>query len=756
MSAVTGSLGLLALTAGTARADTTSGLPELTSFHQMAVDAAAGYVFLSEGQGSASSSGIVVTDLSGNYVTTLDSGDASGGLALSSDGRTLYAALGSSGAVAAIDVSSGITAPAQTQYPLPSGDVPYGVALENGYLWVSYNAAAAGTSAIGDLDVSDASPSFETQPAMGGWYSAPDIAADPASGGTTLVAMQPGISPSAVAVYDVSEDPATLTGSTSGLSSCDTEEGLTVLPGGSQFLVACPGLGGRYFNTGNLSLAGSYEGGEAAVSADASTGLVAVGNTVQSEPDVYVYQPGSGTAANEFAFSGGATLAPGGLALAAGGTALYALTQMAGSADYSLQVFDSPALNTSTLKLTGPAKAVVGSAVTLSGTLSLRNGAAVPSGTTVTVTRTISGKTTALPPATVSDGSFSFTDTLPDAAGSYTYSVSYTGDSGTASSTASATVTAALNTASLALTAPGTVTYGDNVPLTGKLSFGNGVAVPSGAAITITRTASGKSAETLHATTGSGESFSLTDKAPAEAKYTYTAVYAGNVTTAAAKATATVTVARTTPSLSVTTSAADYVYGTKITVNATLGSTFADRTVSIYATPTGASKKLVKTAAVNAKGVLSVTYTLTRNTVFTASFGGDVHNAPKTVTKTVGAEVKIATSYSGYYTTKTIDGTTYRVYHSTGHLVASVTVTPNKHGQCIDLAVQQYESSAGWFTNATFGCYDLNSSSKLSTYLTLTKAAGAQYRLRADYVRSSKDTTNVNTDSGWFYFEVTK
>jgi hypothetical protein len=36
----------------------------------------------------------------------------------------------------------------------------------------------------------------------------------------------------------------------------------------------------------------------------------------------------------------------------------------------------------------------------------------------------------------------------------------------------------------------------------------------------------------------------------------------------------------------------------------------------------------------------------------------------------------------------------------------------------------------------------------------LLKAADAQYRLRADYVRSAKDTTNIDTDGSWFYFEV--
>jgi hypothetical protein len=29
-----------------------------------------------------------------------------------------------------------------------------------------------------------------------------------------------------------------------------------------------------------------------------------------------------------------------------------------------------------------------------------------------------------------------------------------------------------------------------------------------------------------------------------------------------------------------------------------------------------------------------------------------------------------------------------------------------------------------------------------------------QFRIRADYVRSSGDTSNLSTDSGWLYFMV--
>ena len=114
-------------------------------------------------------------------------------------------------------------------------------------------------------------------------------------------------------------------------------------------------------------------------------------------------------------------------------------------------------------------------------------------------------------------------------------------------------------------------------------------------------------------------------------------------------------------------------------------------------------------------------------------------------------------SNSGYFSTKKAAGVTYHVYHHTGDLGANVTVTPDKSGQCVNLEVQQWDPKGkAWFANATIGCIALNKSSKLSTYLTLLQATGAQYRVRADYARSGGDATNVNTDGSWFYFEVVK
>jgi len=425
----------------------------------------------------------------------------------------------------------------------------------------------------------------------------------------------------------------------------------------------------------------------------------------------------------------------------------------AASASTALAV--TATLNTSTLTLSGPATAVDGKALTLNGSLTLGNGT-LPANTSVTITRTAPDKKqTQLPSVLVAaDGSFHLTDT-PTESGSYTYVASYAGTTSIASATSPAVaVAAALNTATLKLSGPSLVTFGANVVIAGKLTFGIG-GPAAGTMVTVVRAPSGSTVtKTFPLKVNAGGGFTLTDPKPAKGRYTYTFTYAGDAFTAKAKAALTVTVARTTPTLQLITSSPNYVFGTRIRVTAALGPTFADRTVSIYAKPAGQPATLLETGKVNASGDLSVSYMLARSTVFSAVFAGDVHNAPVTVTRGVGAFVKVVMTNSGYFKTVTIRGIGFRVYHHTGHLNTAITVTPNKHGQCVDLEVQQWDSQIGWFPNATIGCYTLSSVSKISTYLTLLDAGGAQYRMRADYVRSSTDTTNINTDGSWFYFEV--
>lgn len=457
------------LPASGALADTTASLP-ITSFAGIVADPAHSHLFISQGNAS----GILVTNLAGQQATTIAGQDSVRGMALSPDGKTLYAADASSHAVTAIDTA---TLQQTASYPLGNGDTPAWVAVQSGKVWVSYDTGSAGSAAVGDIDLPAATPAFQAQSAMGGWYSAPKLAADPHDTGV-LVAGESY----AVASYNVSADPATVTAQSNFFQACGEMADLAVVPGGSQFITACssPQYAHVIYSTADLSQQGSYAStfSPIAVAIDASGDVAAGSEGTPYATDLYIYHAGGSTPVNTYNLPGSndlITLLAGGLAWSADGSKLFAVLQTATTSayqsnTYSLRVIDYPMFASSSLSLTGPASADPGKAVTLTGSLTLGTGTAPPAGTAVTVTRSVPGgadQTFSL--STAADGSFSLTDT-PPGMGQYTYTASYAGDGTYAPATASQPVQVGPPAGSLALS-PGSesLLYKPTIHLTATL-----------------------------------------------------------------------------------------------------------------------------------------------------------------------------------------------------------------------------------------------------------------------------------------------
>lgn len=438
-------LGALVLPMGTAQADSSAQLP-ISSFYQMAVDSAHGHLFIS--QGSATQDTILVTNLSGQEVATITGQDGVMGIALSPDGSTLYAALSSSDAVTAISTA---TLQQTATYPLGSGDSPRDVAVQSGEIWVSYNTGVSGAAAIGDIDLTDSSPAFQTQAAMGGWASAPALAADPGNSGT-LVAVDTGTETGSLASYNTAVNPATVLDQSGLPSNCENAGDLAVVPGGSDFILACGSQGADgIYSTADLSEQGSYPASlyPDSVAID-SSGDVAVGGSAPNNggpyaPDLYIYHQGGSTPLNELGVNipyNGELLGRG-LAWSPDGSELFAVVTATyvGPTTYTLETVSQPTLTRSALTLSGPSSAFVTRAVKLTGNLSLAAGS-VPAGTTITVTRTQAGSsaTKTFTVSTTTDGNYNLTDT-PPAPGSYTYSAAYAGTTAIAPATAKQAVT---------------------------------------------------------------------------------------------------------------------------------------------------------------------------------------------------------------------------------------------------------------------------------------------------------------------------
>jgi sugar lactone lactonase YvrE len=473
LASLTGLIGMSALTAGTANAAPTTAVPKLTGLHQ--VIASSGYVFYSEGVDSinllglppSTGSGLIVTDTAGHYVTTVDSGDGVEGIALSPDGTTLYAALAVKSAVAAIDIATITSAtPTQVLYPLSSGFVPYGVVAQSGQVWVSYNpgTGGAGSSTIGSIDPA-AAPATAFQPLAGSaaFYSAPELAADPANNGI-IVGAQQDISDAQGTVVNTATTPATTVanGSIGGFSQCGFIGQIAVRAGGAAY-VTC---GAQVFSTassdGTLSTTaeGHYALGGNILATDAA-GAVATG--YGSTVGVYL---ASGKLANKFSFTNQSVY---GLAFAPDGSSLYVVTQ-GGTGVFSLNVIEQPSLPQSVLSLSIPATSPITQSVTLSGKLAFPGGKVPLTGTAVTIKRTGTSAAT-FTAKTTSTGTFAVADhSAGRVFGSYTYTASYAGTSAISASIATRSLKIVKFSPGLTVKFSATrISYGTTVTVTAHL-----------------------------------------------------------------------------------------------------------------------------------------------------------------------------------------------------------------------------------------------------------------------------------------------
>ncbi len=466
VAALTGST---VLGATPALADSSKTLA-IKSVGDLVVDAARQRVIVSDPE----SGKIVATRYDGTVVATATGLPRIAGLALSSDGDKLYGALESGGKIVALAAAT-LTEP--VHYQLGAGVYP--LALENagGKLWFTYDdfgsfPSAGGGGNIGSLDLSGTDPVVtleqDTTGAYGLWSGAPQLTSAPGDSGL-IAAFDPGTSSGRVAVYNVSGGTFTRTG-TRGVTDGYTRS-VAFSPDGSQ-VVAADASSVTVVGSTDLEPIGSYpvDGWVRAVSV-ASDGTVAAGGD-----RVQTFAPGGTAPIRSYALphtdpvsSGNDQVADRALAWEPGGNRLFAITDNY-SAIHHLRVYTEPKKSQPVLKLSGPASATRGKAVTVTG--SLTASLPLPAGTPVSITRTDieypNGKS--LGTKTIAaNGSFSFTDTT-SAGGTVTYKAAYAGDATRSAITASKSVAVSRTATSLSLTNNGkTYAYGKTVTFTARL-----------------------------------------------------------------------------------------------------------------------------------------------------------------------------------------------------------------------------------------------------------------------------------------------
>lgn len=296
----------------------------------------------------------------------------------------------------------------------------------------------------------------------------------------------------------------------------------------------------------------------------------------------------------------------------------------------------------------------------------------------------------------------------------------------------------------LTLAKPSTAAINHAFALSGRLT--STLAVPGGQTVTLRRSSSYGTVALPSATTAADGTFSVPDQVAQRGTYTYTASWPGDATHAPASVSVAVPVSGLATALTITTSAGPWSYGAKPLVVAHLGTTTL-RTVTLYATPYGGSRTLLKTGAVDSHGNLSAAYTITRRTAFTAVFAGDDTYQPATSTKALLSRVRMVWSLSGSYGTSS----GYHLVHAGIAPRLTVSVSPNNHKACEAFLLQQYVSGA-WHTVDTSSCVALDTYSRAWVVIGGSHPAGSRYRLRPSFVGS---TQNAATPGGFVYVRFT-
>jgi hypothetical protein len=433
IAAVAGVATSAGLSAATAQAATTAVPLPIAHYSHILVDAAHRHLFITSGYGYSS---ILVTDYAGQTVATIPNEPGATGLALSSDGSTVYAALANGDAVSAISTS---TLAETAHYSTGTGTAPTYVAYTSGRIWFGYGAATQG--GLGSINPSTSPATVTLKAAPGYWYAAPMVTATP---GGELVVGETSTSPLHLASYDVSSGTATVLAPEQYFSSASNLDSMQITPDGKDMVIAS---GAPYYHqvyrVSDLSADGTYPTttypNSVSISGD---GSVAAG-TFSGSNEIFMFAPGGSTPLNTYNF-GYNWLATDGAALTPDGSELFAVTTAGGYGGApTLNIIPNPEQTPSTLSLTGPASAKRKHPISLSGTL----GGTSPytGGQTLHVIRT--DKTdpdgVTLPDVTTAaNGSFTITDTpRKGTIGTVTYRVSYPGDVHLTASTASVSVT---------------------------------------------------------------------------------------------------------------------------------------------------------------------------------------------------------------------------------------------------------------------------------------------------------------------------
>ncbi|GAA2793515.1 hypothetical protein GCM10019017_43760 [Streptomyces showdoensis] len=284
------------------------------------------------------------------------------------------------------------------------------------------------------------------------------------------------------------------------------------------------------------------------------------------------------------------------------------------------------------------------------------------------------------------------------------------------------------------------------------------LALPAGTPLAVTRfdveNPAGKSLGTKPL--GANGAFSFTDTPAVAGNVTYKVAYAGDAQHSAASGTALVKVSHNKTSITLDKNKSIHNYATTVTYTATLGPTYKNRVVEIWADPWGYEpKRLLKRGTVNAQGKLSASMWMSRDTTVTAVFAGDARNGWAQAVSGVYTRAGVSTTLSRHYKWTKIGNVNYQTYRTSNYVLITTwhNAYPNRltrndaqmwiQGAWRDLGPE-------WFALDRYG----------KAYVRFQGdpvLAGYKFRVRSSYIDgASGDNVNSTVYGPWKYFNFTR
>lgn len=349
---------------------------------------------------------------------------------------------------------------------------------------------------------------------------------------------------------------------------------------------------------------------------------------------------------------------------------------------------------------------------------------------------------------------YTLDDTVP-LTGALSYRVEYSGSTHYTASDQTFPVTIQRYAPTLKLTAPTTSARAKALTVTGSLGWPH-AHVLTGAVHVVKTDAAHPSGYSLGTVPVAADgTFALHDTPQIGGADSYAFRYDGGTSYLPASATAKVDVSRAAPAVTVATNAASYHSGSTVKVTAHLGTTYNSRTVAIYATPVGKARTLVRSGKVDSHGNLSGSYKISRNTVFSASFGGDYRYAPRTASRTAVLAPTVKTELQWPLGTTRIGSTTYHVFRkSEVNMGYDFKVSPTPTSGCGTVYIEHYYSHA-WHKVTSTSCVPVYSDHWYGYGRALKLfATNGQYRIRGHYAPPTKGAVMGSVWTGWTYLVV--